>query len=229
MHLGEDSVVQRSKLGHTLLQTRRVMHPHPTLIVIAEPAAMPRQQLGDSVMRAFSPVEHMLEMLLPLGLPLVLVCDERSGACAQSVLPHRDVLPMAFRHTQAADQQVEAFVAGVLATANSPGWVLLPGTLPTLQAGTVLKVANALAHYTLCHAAYRQQRGVPMGFSSELFSELIQLSTWRDLERLHSRYPAQALAVDDAGVLMNDTLNIPSLSALPLPHGRNGHKAIRNG
>lgn len=41
-----------------------------------------------------------------------------------------------------------------------------------------------------------------MGFSAELFSELIRLGNERDLTRLTARYPAAAVNVDDPSILM---------------------------
>jgi len=92
--------------------------------------------------------------------------------------------------------------AGVEASPQAPGWLLLPADMPMLQIETLRAVANAVAQYTVVFPQYRHRRGHPVGFSAELFSELIRLDSERDLGRLTARYPAMGVDVDDPGVLM---------------------------
>jgi molybdenum cofactor cytidylyltransferase len=47
------------------------------------------------------------------------------------------------------------------------------------------------------------RRGHPVGFSAELVSELVSLTGDEGARRVVARYPAQAVDVDDAGVLQD--------------------------
>jgi molybdenum cofactor cytidylyltransferase len=53
------------------------------------------------------------------------------------------------------------------------------------------------------YAQYRGRRGHPVGFAAELYTELVMLTGDEGARRLVARYPAQAVDVDDSGVLMD--------------------------
>ena len=90
---------------------------------------------------------------------------------------------------------------------NALGWLVLPGDMPMVQPTTLQAVARALAQHPVAYAQYKGRRGHPVGFSSELYSELTQLSGDEGARRLIARYPAHGLEVDDPGVLVDvDTL-----------------------
>ena len=57
-----------------------------------------------------------------------------------------------------------------------------------------------------------------VGFAAELYSELVRLSGDDGARRLVSRYPALAVDVDDAGVLV-DIDTVQDLAALRNVHG----------
>ena len=60
-------------------------------------------------------------------------------------------------------------------------------------------------HVTFSYRDFR--RGHPVGFSAELFSELLSLTGDEGARRLLARYPAVGIEVDDPGALMDiDTL-----------------------
>lgn len=90
---------------------------------------------------------------------------------------------------------------GVSARADARGWLVLPGDMPMVQAATLRSLAVALSQHPVVYAQYRGRRGHPVGFSSELYSELVQLSGEEGARRLVARYPASGVEVDDAGVL----------------------------
>jgi molybdenum cofactor cytidylyltransferase len=57
------------------------------------------------------------------------------------------------------------------------------------------------------YAQYKGRRGHPVGFSTELYSELVMLTGDEGARRLIARYPALGLDVEDPGVLVDvDTL-----------------------
>ena len=117
---------------------------------------------------------------------MVVVAPPDMARQARMLLPGNDVvdLPDMPSPRSRADRLARAVAAGVEASANAPGWLLLPADMPMLQVDTLRAVANAVALYTVVFPQYRHRRGHPVGFSAELFSELIRLDSERDLARL---------------------------------------------
>ncbi len=179
------------------------MSDHPTLILTAEPAST-RHEMGEGgALRLFGSLSGMVERVRASGLPMLLVCGEEEAARAtRNLLPPEQVLSMPFRSRTLADQHVEALIAGVQAQANAAGWLALPCAMPMLKPDTLRQVALGLQSHPVSFAEHRQQQGYPIGFSSELFSELIKVTSFRDLERVIVRYPSSPVEVDDPGVLM---------------------------
>lgn len=97
-----------------------------------------------------------------------------------------------------------ALRAGVLASAQSSGWILLPCGPTPPRHQTLTSLRQALTQHLLLYPSHQGRSGMPMGFGQELFSELIRLDSDRELLRLMNRYPAQALEVDDPTLLMQD-------------------------
>jgi molybdenum cofactor cytidylyltransferase len=62
-------------------------------------------------------------------------------------------------------------------------------------------VAAALGQHPVAYPHYRGRRGHPVGFSAELYSELVALQGDEGARRLIARYPGCAENVDDPGVL----------------------------
>jgi molybdenum cofactor cytidylyltransferase len=96
-----------------------------------------------------------------------------------------------------------SIAAGVSATGDADGWLIVPGDMPMLRASSMVAVAQALEQYPVAYAQYRGQRGHPVGFSAELYSELVGLQGDEGARRLVARYPAQAVDLDDPGVLLD--------------------------
>jgi molybdenum cofactor cytidylyltransferase len=79
-------------------------------------------------------------------------------------------------------------------------------------------VADALADHAVTYAQYQGRRGHPVGFSPELYSELVQLTGDEGARRVVARFPSFGVEVDDPGVLIDlDTTD--DLAAL---HARMG-------
>lgn len=189
------------------------MNHQPTLIILAEPtpagvgatgAAGQSAANGQQALGLFSVMDSTVRRGLASGLPMVVVAPPDMAKQARQLLPGNDVidLPDMVPTRSRADRLARAVAAGVEASANAPGWLLLPADMPMLQVDTLRAVANAVALYTVVFPQYRHRRGHPVGFSAELFSELIRLDSERDLARLTARYPAMGVDVDDPGVLM---------------------------
>lgn len=96
-----------------------------------------------------------------------------------------------------------SIAAGVGISADSAGWLVLPADMPLVRPATLLAVARRLADHAVVFAQHQGRRGHPVGFSAELYSELIGLSGDEGARRLVARYPAFAVDVDDPGVLID--------------------------
>jgi molybdenum cofactor cytidylyltransferase len=96
-----------------------------------------------------------------------------------------------------------SIACGVGASPDASGWLILPGDMPRIQTSTLQSVARQLVHHPVAYAQYRGRRGHPVGFSSELYSELVSLSGDEGARRLTARYPAHGVELDDAGVLLD--------------------------
>ena len=222
MPLGEASVVQCSKTAHTLLQhLGTIMDRLPTLVIVAGLSSgakvctvSPSLTPSDNAVNAFDTLDSTLRMGLASGLPVLLVAPRSLGPRARQLLPGNAVVDLPIAEDckpHKIDQDfARAVVVGVLSSVNANGWLILPADIPMLKTDTLQKVAAAMESQSIAYPQYRQMQGHPIGFSPELFSELIQVQTERDLLRLMSRYPSLSVDVDDPGILMrNEFPNIP--------------------
>jgi molybdenum cofactor cytidylyltransferase len=75
--------------------------------------------------------------------------------------------------------------------------------MPLLKPASILAVAEALAQHPVVYAQHRGQRGHPVGFNAELFSELVGLQGDEGARRILARYPSHGLELDDPGVLLD--------------------------
>ena len=97
--------------------------------------------------------------------------------------------------------------AGVGARPQASGWLILPADMPLVLPTTMQAVARQLALHPVAYAQYKGRRGHPVGFSAELFSELVALDGDEGARRLVARYPAFGVELVDPGVLADvDTL-----------------------
>ncbi len=145
------------------------------------------------------------------GLPWVIVTTQAMQDQVQNlvqrldqlvILPERgvqgQVLPFGMGHSIAA---------GVSASGDAPGWVLLPGDMPSVSPETLCAVAEGLGEQAVAFAQYRGRSGQPLAFSAELYSDLVGLQGDEGARRLVARYPAVGIEVPDPGVLESiDTL-----------------------
>jgi molybdenum cofactor cytidylyltransferase len=141
-------------------------------------------------------------------LPLIVVTTDALLEQVTSVVAARDVvvLPDAAANGQGDSARLPlgmgfSISVGVSARADARGWLVLPGDMPMVQPATLRSVALALRQYPVVYAQHHGRRGHPVGFSSELYSELVQLSGDEGARRLVARYPAFGVEVEDSGVL----------------------------
>ncbi len=204
--LSNAALVQRNISAHTLLHSEKTtMNSLPALIILAEPSASGMgSSTGQAALDLFNSLDSALRRGLASGLPIRLVTSPAMAHQARKFLPATDVIELEepSAASSAADCMARAVANAVVSSAQAPGWLLLPADMPMLQVDTLRAVAQAVAQYTVVFPQYRYSRGHPVGFSSELFSELIRLDNERDLARITTRYPAMGIDVNDPGILM---------------------------
>jgi molybdenum cofactor cytidylyltransferase len=188
------------------------MSPHraaaPVVVVIAAgrgarfngPGHKLSQPLAGSTVLAAT-----LESVVASGLAVVVVTTSELVNMAQQVVAARDILllpPVGSASTEPLGMGY-SIACGVQARANAAGWLVLPADMPLVRPDTLQRVARALSQYPVVYPQYRARRGHPVGFSAELYNELIQLTGDEGARRLLARYPSQALELDDPGVLID--------------------------
>lgn len=135
---------------------------------------------------------------------LVVVDNAAQQALAGTQLPARDIVMLPLPNGGEAGvspTEGQAIAAGVAASGDAGGWVLLPVDAPLTQPHTLLAVARALELHPVAFGQHRGRRGLPIGFGPELYSELVQQPGSGGVSRLLARYPAEGVEVDDPAVL----------------------------
>ncbi|MEO5770648.1 MAG: nucleotidyltransferase family protein [Burkholderiaceae bacterium] len=156
-----------------------------------------------------------LRNVLASRLPLVVVTSADVAPLAERLLGAERVLRVAPQRNRGVGDSI---AAGVASQADASGWLVLPGDMPCVQPQTFVRVAEALKTHAVAYAQLRGRRGHPVGFSAELYSELVSLTADEGARRLVARYPAEAVEVEDVGVLQDiDTLQ--DLAMLRAVHG----------
>lgn len=142
---------------------------------------------------------------LASGLPVVVVTTAAFAATARSSVAARDVvvLPEVGSGAGGSLGMGASIAAGVSCRPHAPGWLVLPGDMPTVRPDSLQAVARGLDHHPVVFAQHRGQRGHPVGFAAELYSELAALSGDEGARRLIARYPAFGVELDDPGVLVD--------------------------
>jgi molybdenum cofactor cytidylyltransferase len=154
------------------------------------------QPLGSSTV-----LGRTLAAALASRLRVVAVCSEQFAPLLRGSLAARDLVVLT--KAQALQGMGSSIAAGVMAASDAVGWLIVPGDMPLLRPETLRAVARQLQHDPVVFAQYRGQRGHPVAFSQELYSELTALQGDQGARRLLARYAAQPVVVDDPGVLLD--------------------------
>jgi molybdenum cofactor cytidylyltransferase len=144
-----------------------------------------------------------LRHALETQLRVVVVTTPALAPAVHRLVAARDVLILAEQDAQGRPQPVgmgHSIVAGISATGDADGWLILPADMPLVRPSTILAVAQGLERYPVCYAQYRGIQGHPVGFGTELYSELMALRGDEGARRIVARYAAQPIEVDDPGV-----------------------------
>ncbi len=149
---------------------------------------------------------HTLRQTMASGLRFLVVTSATLAPLVRGHVAERDMLVLPTQDRLGRPVPVgmgHSIAAGVAATGDAQGWLIVPADMPLLQTSTLLAVARALEHDPIAYAQYDGQRGHPVGFSAELFSELTALQGDEGARKLLARFPAQAVDVNDPGVLVD--------------------------
>lgn len=196
----------------------KAMNAGPVIIVLAAGLGSRFQDAGHKLSQplgATSVLGATLGQAMASGLPLVVITTEALAPEAARHVARQDIVVLEAASARAVEDRGElravnarlgmgaSISAGVASRSNADGWVVLPGDMPLVQAATLRHVAAALRDHTVAYAQHQGQRGHPVGFNAELYSELMALQGDEGARRLVSRYPAHAVEVDDPGVLVD--------------------------
>jgi molybdenum cofactor cytidylyltransferase len=178
-----------------------IMNNHPAVVVLAAGKGSRFSGARHKLMQPFGSstvLGSTLGNALASQLPLVVVTTKALASEAARSIASRDVVVVS--DFEAARGMGHSIAAGVAARADAGGWLVLPADMPRVSAATLRTVAAALDNHPVVYAQHRGRRGHPVGFSAELFSELLSLSGDEGARRLLARYPAVGIEVDDPGI-----------------------------
>lgn len=181
------------------------MHTAPTVIVLA-PAQQRREpptSSGDASPWLFHGLLTQVARAIDSGLPVAVVAPSATLEAIQRARPQDSLIHSPLETPVPEGGLAEALRVGVQTCATSPGWIMLPAQLPLLQADTLREIGAQLHFHAVAYASHQNQPGMPIGFGSELYSELIRVSSERELLRLINRYPSRAVEVSGSGPLMH--------------------------
>jgi len=146
---------------------------------------------------------HSLRQVIATQLPIVVVTTPALAPLVHKLVAARDVVTLPERDGEGRPQPAgmgHSIAAGVIATGDADGWLILPADMPLVQPSTILAVAAGLERFPVCYAQYRGIQGHPVGFDTELYSELTALQGDEGARRIVARYAAQPVPVEDPGV-----------------------------
>ena len=146
-----------------------------------------------------------LRQVIASHLKVVVVTTQALAPAARLHVAARDVVVLPEVGTPGGEALGMGYSisAGVSARPDAAGWLVLPADMPLVQPATLVAVARQLANHAVVYAQHKGRRGHPVGFSAELYSELVALRGDEGARRLVSRFPALAVETDDPGVLVD--------------------------
>jgi molybdenum cofactor cytidylyltransferase len=158
-------------------------------------------------------------LVLASGRGERFVASGGSGSKLQALLAGRTVLERTLDAVQASGLpwhledaghagMGDSIAAGVAATRDAPGWLVLPGDLPLVQPESLRRVAEALQDRQVVVPFHRGQRGHPVGFAAALRDELLALSGAEGAAQVVRAHARLRLELDDEGIVTDiDTVD----------------------
>ena len=184
------------------------MKARPAVIVLAAGRGSRFQGLQHKLTQAIGTSTVLATTLvnaLAAELPVLVVTTEPLADLVSHHVATRDIvlLPAAGSAASQGLGMGYSIAAGVAARSDASGWLILPADMPLVQPATLRSVARVLDHHPVAYAQHQGKRGHPVGFSAELYSELVRLTGDEGARRLLARYPSKEVEVDDPGVLLD--------------------------
>ena len=180
------------------------MNQPPVVVVLAAGRGSRFDGPGHKLSQPFASanvLETTLSHVVESGLPLVVVTTEPLVAHAARIVAQKDIVTLPAGEAQRG--MARSIVAGVSARGYASGWLVMPADMPLVRPATLKAVAAALPGHACVVPYFEGRRGHPVGFSSELFPELMALEGDEGARRLLRRYPSHPLDVADPGILMD--------------------------
>lgn len=124
----------------------------------------------------------------------------------------------------------DSIAAGVKATSDASGWLILPGDLPLVKPESLLQVARALGRHAVALPHYQGQRGHPVGFAAVCGLQLLNLEGNEGAARVVRSFVAgnsvAKIDLDDAGIVTDiDTVDDLARALRLLDHGAGDSRA----
>lgn len=183
------------------------MNATPVIVVLAAGLSSRFTGAGHKLAQALGQTTVLGQTLsnaIDSGLPVVVVTTQHLLAEASRMVAGQDVVLVdGVGQSGSMFGMGHSIAAGVAARPQASGWLVLPADMPMVKSATLRAVANGLAHHPVVFAQHQGRRGHPVGFSSELYSELVQLTGDEGARRITSRYPSYGVEAADAGVLID--------------------------
>lgn len=184
------------------------MRNRPTVIVLAAGRGSRFKGQAHKLLQPFAGSTVLgtsLERAIESGLPVRVVTTPGITAEASRHVALRDIVELPDAVGPGADHLGMGYsiASGVSASADADGWLVLPGDMPLVRSTTLTAVADALPQHAVVFAQHQGRRGHPVGFSAELYSELVQLTGDEGARRIVARFPSFGVEIDDPGILID--------------------------
>ncbi len=96
-----------------------------------------------------------------------------------------------------------SIAAGVRATPDAGGWLILPGDMPVVSPDTIRRVATALSTAPAVQPLYGDRPGHPVGFARQCRDALLTLSGDAGARSVIATVSAITLTTDDPGCVLD--------------------------
>lgn len=102
----------------------------------------------------------------------------------------------------------DSISAGVAATPDSNGWLILPADLPLIRSETIQTVARFLRQTPIVVPTYKGERGHPVGFNRDCKEDLLALNGQCGAAAVIRKHHSREVAVNDMGIRIDiDTVD----------------------
>lgn len=134
-----------------------------------------------------APSSHPAVVVLASGRGERFIASGGSGSKLQALLAGKPVLQWTLAAVRASglrwhledaghDGMGDSIAAGVHATRDAEGWLILPGDLPLLRPESLRQVAAALDGHSVVLPTFQGRQGHPVAFSRDCRDALLLLS-----------------------------------------------------